>query len=63
VCLPPARPPVVLPRFLVRAGTPCEVTPVSRIGWRPHTTTRDAGFERYERYDRKRRVYEFRAEG
>jgi hypothetical protein len=63
VGLPPARPPVSVPRFLSRAGTPCEVTPVARIGWRRHTTTRDVGLERFERYDRNAQVYEFREQG
>ena len=63
VCLPPARPPVVVPRFLIRAGTPCEITPLSRIGWRPYTTTREAPFERFESYDRKTKTYQFRDRG
>jgi hypothetical protein len=50
VCLPPARPPVVVPRFAVPAGTPCRVSRVSPLAWRQHTTRRDLGFDRFETY-------------
>jgi hypothetical protein len=60
VCLPPTRPPVSVPRFLIRAGTACSVSRVSPLRWRPHITTMDVGLERFERYDRDRKVYEFR---
>jgi hypothetical protein len=63
ICLPPTRPPNRTPRYLVPADTPCAVTPLSHLRWRPHRTTKDRGFEKYERYRRERRTYEFRLEG
>jgi hypothetical protein len=60
VCLSPARPPVVMPRFLIRAGTACQVSKLTPLKWRPYITTRDVGLERFEFYDPKSKVYEFR---
>lgn len=61
---PPSKRPRPVPRFRVPAGTQCEVSPVSRLDWRQHTTVKDLGFERYEsyRWSPQGMVYEFRHE-
>lgn len=61
VCLPPAHPPNTTPRFSVKQGTTCAVTPVSCERWRWYVTTKELGFERYERFVDWH--YEFRLEG
>jgi hypothetical protein len=47
---PRTKPPRKVPRFLIPAGTPCTVTPVSVTRRRPHRTKVDLGFERFESY-------------
>lgn len=49
-----------VPRFLVPRGTPVAVQQVTGIAWQPHTTTKDNGFDRFERYLRDQACYEFR---
>ena len=61
VCLPPSRPPRHVPRFLVRAGVPCEVRRVTEPAWRPYRTRKDTGHERHEGYSCGR--YVFRLDG
>jgi hypothetical protein len=52
-----------MPRFLVPAGTPCAVKQISDNDWQTFTTTKDSGFERFERYERsgEHGFYEFRS--
>jgi hypothetical protein len=61
----PYQKPKRVPRFLVRAGTKCAISKVARLDWREHTTVKDIGFERFERYERTEAggFYEFRHEG
>jgi hypothetical protein len=56
---PPAR---KRPRFLVPAGVKCAIRNVVVDKWRPFTTTRPSGFERFARYERTAEggFYEFR---
>jgi hypothetical protein len=60
---PRTQPPRDRPRFLVPAGVPCAVKQISDMDWRTFTTTKDCGFERFERYERqgKQAYYEFRS--
>jgi len=62
VCLPPKQPPVQTPRYLVPAGTACRITRIERLAWRDYLTTKDVGFERFERY-LSGGYWEFRHEG
>jgi hypothetical protein len=50
------------PRFLVPAGTRCAVRNVVKDEWLPHTTTKENGFEKFDRYERNAdgAFYEFR---
>jgi hypothetical protein len=50
------------PRFLVPAGTRCAVRNVVTDEWLPFKTTKDNGFEKFERYERTPdgNFYEFR---
>ena len=51
LCLPPARQPVAVPRFLVPASVRCAVHRLfPATSWLAHTTIRDTGFERFESY-------------
>ena len=49
LCLPPCREPNKTPRFVVPAGTKCQVSKVSPLRWSAHITRRELGFERYEK--------------
>jgi hypothetical protein len=53
------------PRFLVPVGTPCAVRNIAGGDEVPFTTTRDVGFERFERWvkDGGANIYEFREGG
>jgi hypothetical protein len=61
VCLPPARPAVRVPRFLIPAGSSVRVSRVSRLCWRPHFTRKELHFERHEGY--RNGQYTFRHQG
>jgi hypothetical protein len=50
VCLPPARPPVSVPRYRVPAGSSVRVSRVSPLAWRPYVTKQELAFERHEGY-------------
>jgi hypothetical protein len=47
----------------VPAGTLCGVKKITDNDWQTFVTTRDCGFERFERYERQgeQRYYEFRS--
>ena len=49
ICLPPTRPPNHSKRFKVPAGTPCCVSKVTPLKWKPYRTTHDCEFDKYER--------------
>lgn len=53
------------PRFLVKAGTTVAVSHVENLEWTEYVTKKDAGFEKYERYqsDEAGKFYEFRSKG
>jgi hypothetical protein len=53
-----------VPRFLVPKGTRCAVRSVYKDEWLPFTTTRDNGFERFERWvkDEGGPYFEFRSQ-
>jgi hypothetical protein len=50
------------PRFLVPPGTRCAVRNVVKDEWLPHTTTKESGFEKFDRYEKNAdgAFYEFR---
>jgi hypothetical protein len=49
VIRPATLPPDTTPRFTVPAGTRCMVRKATEADWRPYTTTRESGFDRYQR--------------
>jgi hypothetical protein len=61
----PYRKPTRVPRFLVPKGTRCTVRNIVTDKRVTFTTTKDNGFERFERYERTEagNFYEFRQEG
>ncbi len=61
ICLPPTGPPLSLPQFQILVGTACSIKRLSGNNWKPYTTKKALGFERYERYIRC--SYEFRFQG
>lgn len=60
-CLPPSKDPVVVPRFLIKAGTLCGVRPVMANRFRTHVTKKDLSFESFELCQGP--CYQFRYEG
>lgn len=48
ICRPPAHKPDKTPRFIVQAGTPCSIRPVTDPTWQGYRTRKTVGFDRYE---------------
>jgi hypothetical protein len=59
--LPPTKPPVKMARFTIPAGTRCTVIKLGASYGRQHVTTKELGFERFERY--RNGCYTFREQG
>lgn len=61
VCLPSQAVAKKRPKYTVPAGCPCAIQKVMGGPWRPHRTTMETGYERYEFYQDKH--YTFRRMG
>lgn len=62
-CRPPAHAPNKTPRFVIPAGVRALIRRVDEDQYRNYKTTKERGFDRYEFYDRKQKLYTFRDQG